>query len=175
MRKQLFQSVCDRLQLLQQTITGEYFVANSIDQTKSVFVHFDLWNQQLDYLDEEQPFNTPAVFIEFMPIKWRQQSQALRDATVTIRIHVVTRRNIPTYNNAAYGSEALNFFDLLSAVNLCLHGHKGDNFGTLTGTVSETDNNFDELMHSIEQYETMVTDIGAVKVQKNISARPVIE
>lgn len=174
MRKQLFQSVCDRLKLIQQNADGDYIVANAVDESRAIFRHFDLWNQQLEYLDEEQPFNTPALFIEFLPINWRHQSQGVRDASVTLNLHVVTRRNMPTRTISQYGADALDFFALLDAVNLCLHGHKGEQFGGLTSVVSTTDNNFDELMHSIEQYNTLVTDTSAVKPQHKTAATVVL-
>lgn len=176
MRKQLFNSICNQLKLVQQNEDGNYIVAQTPDSSKATFRHFDLWNQQLDYLDEEQPFLTPAVFIEFLPINWRQQSQGVRDATIVINLHVVTRRIQPQANVDYYtGADALAFLDLLTAVNLCLHGHKGPQFGGLTGMASTTDNNADELMHSIEQYSTMVTDASARWPQQKVAASVKIE
>lgn len=175
MRKELFQAVCNRLRLLQQTTTGEYVIGQTINENKAVFKHFDLWNQQLEYLDEEQPFNTPAVFIEFLPIQWRHQSRGTRDATLSINLHIVTRRNFPTRAEQQYATEALGFLELLDAVNLCLHGHKGENFGALTGQLSTTDNNFDELMHSIEQYTAYIVDHSGSMPQNKVAAGLIVE
>lgn len=174
MRKQLFQSVCDRLKLIQKNAEGDYIVAPAIDENLAIFRHFDLWNQQLEYLDEEQAFNTPAVFIEFLPINWRQQSLGARDASVSLNLHVVTRRNMPTRTISQYGADALDFFALLDALNLCLHGHRGEQFGGFTSVVSTTDNNYDELMHSTEQYVTLVTDLSAVKPQHKTAAAAIV-
>lgn len=175
MRKELFQAVCNRLRLLQQTTTGEYVIGQTINENKAVFKHFDLWNQQLEYLDEEQPFNTPAVFIEFLPIQWRHQSRGTRDATLSINLHIVTRRNFPTRAEQQYATEALGFLELLDAVNLCLHGHKGENFGALTEQLSTTDNNFDELMHSIEQYTAYIVDHSGSMPQNKVAAGLIVE
>lgn len=175
MRKELFQAVCNRLRLLQQTTTGEYMIAQTINENKAVFKHFDLWNQQLEYLDEEQPFYTPAVFIEFLPIQWRHQSRGTRDATLSINLHIVTRRNFPTRAEQQYATEALGFLELLDAVNLCLHGHKGENFGALTEQLSTTDNNFDELMHSIEQYTAYIVDHSGSMPQNKVAAGLIVE
>lgn len=169
MRKQLFNSLQQRLQLIQKNEHGNYIVASQHDATKTTIKHFDLWNQQLEYLDEEQPFNTPAVFIEFLPIQWRHQSLGTRDATLSINLHIITRRNFPTRADQQYATEALGFLELLDAINLCLHGHKGENFGALTGTLSQTDNNYDEIMHSIETYNTLGIDKSAVKPQNYAS------
>lgn len=176
MRKNLFQSVCDRLKLLQKDEDGNFIVADEFDAAKAVIQHFDLWNQQLEYIEEETPFATPAVFVEFLPIAWRHQGQGVRDATIVINLHVVTRRNTPTWNNPSpYDADALNFLDLLDAVNLCLHGFKAQYFGGLTSVQSITDNNYDELMHSIEQYSTMATDTTAAKPDRKIMASFAIE
>ncbi|GAB1403063.1 hypothetical protein MASR1M74_02410 [Lentimicrobium sp.] len=175
MRKNLFQSVCDRLKLLQKDEDGNFIVADEFDAAKAVIQHFDLWNQQLEYIEEETPFATPAVFVEFLPIAWRHQGQGVRDATIVINLHVVTRRNMPTRTISQYGADALDFFALLGAVNLCLHNHKGEQFGGLTSVVSTTDNSFDELMHSIEQYNTLVTDTSAHRPPPRTAAAIVIE
>jgi hypothetical protein len=175
MRKELFQAVCNRLRLLQQTSTGEYVMAQTMDENKAVFKHFDLWNHQTEYLDEEQPFYAPAVFVEFLPIRWRHQGQGVRDATISFKLHIVTRRNMPTRAGSVYADEALGFLELLDAVNHCLHGFKGPQFGAMTASLSETDNNFDEHMHSVEQYDTLVTDITAQWPHTTQSAQLVIE
>lgn len=175
MRKELFQSVCDRLKLIQQDQDGNYTVAAQINEQLTAIKHFDLWNQNLEYLDEEQPFNTPAVFIEFAPINWRHQGQGVRDASVMVKLHVVTRRNMPTRSASPYAGEALGFFALVDAINLCLHGHKGQQFGAFTGEQSETDHDFDELMHSTETYVTLVTDTSAHRPPPRTAAAIVIE
>lgn len=33
--------------------------------------HIDLWNEQVEFIEQEEPFDTPAVFIEFRPVQWR--------------------------------------------------------------------------------------------------------
>lgn len=51
---------------------------------------YDLWNEQVDFIEEEEPFDMPAVFLEFMPYKWTTLSGAVQQAAVTVRLHVVT-------------------------------------------------------------------------------------
>lgn len=175
MRKQLYQAVCNRLKLIQTDPEGNYFVAAQVNDDLAAIRHFDLWNQQLDWLDEEQPFNTPALFIEFLPINWRHQGQGVRDASVTLNLHVVTRRNMPTRAGSPYAVDALGFFALLDAINLCLHGFKGEQFGAFTGEQSVTSADFDELMHSTETYTTLVTDTSAHVPRPRAAASIVIE
>ena len=35
--------------------------------------HVDLYNENVEYVDEESPWERPAVFIEFDDIEWRPQ------------------------------------------------------------------------------------------------------
>lgn len=46
----------------------------SIDEVK----HVDLWNQQTDFMEEESPFEMPAVFIELGDIEWNVLKDAFR-------------------------------------------------------------------------------------------------
>lgn len=65
---------------------------------RPVFKHCDLWNRQVEFLEQETPFQTPAVFVEFPEeIQWRTDGQHIQDADLTIRLHIVT----PWYANTA--------------------------------------------------------------------------
>ena len=35
---------------------------------KPVIRTFDLWNEQISFLEQEEPFDVPAVFIEFLSL-----------------------------------------------------------------------------------------------------------
>ena len=50
--------------------------------------HVELWNHNVEYLEEEAPFDMPAVFVEFGPINWKP----MKDASVggcELRLHIV--------------------------------------------------------------------------------------
>lgn len=50
--------------------------------------HIDLWNNNIDFLEEEEPWPRPAVFIQFMPIKWSVLKDSFRGFG-ELRIHTV--------------------------------------------------------------------------------------
>jgi hypothetical protein len=158
MRKQLYLAVVERL----KTLTDDYAVK-----------HFDVWNNNLMYVEENEAFNTPAVFVEFEPINWRQHLQGVREADVRFNLHIVTRRNMPTSNELNYAEESLAFFDLLEAINTCLHGltQVSDSgvIDALTSVSSTTDNDYDELRHDIEAYSCHVTDLSALPRPETIA------
>jgi hypothetical protein len=144
MRKFIYQSIVEKLKEMKD--------ANDVQIIK----HFDIWNNNLLYIAENEPFYTPAVFIEFREIEWRHQGRGVRDAAVGIVLHVITQRNAPTAADQPYAELSLEFFDLLTGINRCLHRHAkaGDHFAhdALTSTASATDHDFAELRHDIEVF-----------------------
>lgn len=124
--------------------------------------HVELFNSQLDYIEEEQPFDTPAVLIEFQPIQWRHQLHGVREAYITVALHVVTDSRVGRW------SDTIEVFSLLDRISSALHGIGGtaDNgsvMNSLTLTSSTTDHNFDELQDNVETYTCHVTDCSAYK------------
>jgi|SRR5690554_2182825 len=160
MRKQLFLSIIDRLRKLQKNEQGLYVIAEEPNDDACAIKHFDLWNENLTNTHEDNPFYTPAVFIEFTPIPWQYQGTRVCDSVVTVLLHVVSRAIKPTAHGSMYQHEALEVFDLLDAINMCLDTHHTQGFGPLTNVLSETDTNWEELMHNIEHYTTHITNTG---------------
>jgi hypothetical protein len=126
--------------------------------------HIDIWNNQVAFIEEEQPFPTPAVFIEFQPINWRFQGNAVREAQVSFNLHVVTDSRTGNW------SQAIEVFDLLDAINRQLHGAHTDGIDALTSLTSTTDNLFGELMHNIEAFSCHVLDASATPTRQTVSA-----
>ena len=54
MRKELYQMLCDRL----KEVGG------------GAIKHIDLWNHNVEFIEQEESWARPAVFVEFRPIKW---------------------------------------------------------------------------------------------------------
>jgi hypothetical protein len=154
MRKFIYQSIVEKLKDIKD------------GDDRSVIRHFDIWNNNLVYIKEEQAFYTPAVFIEFQTIEWRQKGGGVRDAAVTVALHVLTQHNAPTSNESDYEAQALEFFDLLTGINCCLHGHfkTGYDFAhdDLTAKTSITDHDFEELRHDIETFACHAQDCSAL-------------
>lgn len=144
MRKFIYQSVVEQLLTLKNA------------EDAPVIKHFDVWNNNLTYIPKNEAFYTPAVFVEFERIDWRHQGRGVRDATVTVILHVVSQRNSPTSYELEYATDALLFFDILTRINDCLHGHvKRENrfeHDAITSIYSITDHDFEELRHDIEAF-----------------------
>ena len=71
MRKELYRLLCSELK--------------AIDLIK----HIDLWNHNVEFIEQEENWERPAVFVEFCPIQWNA---------------IVPRCGIPgrTFNQAAH-------------------------------------------------------------------------
>lgn len=123
---------------------------SQIEQIKEI----NLYNQQLQYIEGEQPFFLPAVFIEFKDISWQHLHSGVKEATIDIYLHVVSDSRVGEW------SDAINAFSLLDEINkrLFLLGDRNNGIGTLTLKTSITDHNFDELSDNIEVYSLHVID-----------------
>ncbi|MBQ9254996.1 MAG: hypothetical protein IJ180_09520 [Bacteroidales bacterium] len=141
MRKKLFKLIKEKLFSIIDT-NGD-----------QVIKHVDLYNSQMMYIQQEQPFLTPAVFIEFSDISWKHQLHGVKEATINIRLHVITDSRV------GHWQDAINVFDLLSIININLYSlSSNEGIGAFTLTNSITDSDFDELQHNIETYTTHITD-----------------
>ncbi|MCQ2298739.1 MAG: hypothetical protein MJZ81_01240 [Bacteroidales bacterium] len=147
--------------IIYQTISNA--LLNLLDESQQpVINHVSLWNNQLLYAEEEQPFNTPAVFIEFRDIAWNILPHGRREAVVTVNLHVVTDSRLCQW------ADAVDVFDLIDRINATIHGltysdEDGKAMDALTCIASSTDSSFDELQDNIETYSTHVTDTSAFR------------
>jgi hypothetical protein len=166
MRKFIYQSIVDRLKEIKD------------DGGESIIKHFDLWNNNLEYVEEEQPFLTPAVFVELQPVVWRHQGKGVREAAVNVVLHVITQRNMPMADGSQYAELSLTFFDLLTEINCCLYGYAktGEYFGhdALTGVQSVTDHDCGELRHDVETFSCHAVDASAMPNPQKIKIVPQI-
>lgn len=146
MRKQIYLAVTERLKQLQDE-NGERLIK-----------HFDLWNMNVEFIELETAFDMPAVFIEFPPIEWKTLSGGVQQANVGVKLHVVTRYAGSAADGSGFQADAIAYFDLLDKIHRQLFGLRGTGFNALKRVGSATNHNHEEIIESIEMYETMVID-----------------
>lgn len=139
MRKEIYNLIKESLLLIKD------------DSGENKIKHIDFWNDQIRYIANEKPFFTPAVFVEFSPIEWRNQLKGIREANIWFKLHVVTR------NTTGNWEEVIESFEMLEDIYKTLHGVRTDRIGSITITASDTDHDFDELREDIETYCCHVT------------------
>lgn len=105
--------------------------------------HIDLWNHNVEFLEQEDAWARPAVFVEFGPITWQPLSGKGRRGIGVVRLHVVT-----DWNEGEYGAS----FDLCRKIHSVVEGLDGDEFNALTLSETATNHNHEEILEMINTY-----------------------
>lgn len=105
--------------------------------------HIDLWNQNVEFLDEEEVWARPAVFVEFGTIAWTPFQGKRQRGKGVVNIHLVT-------DWAEGGHDAA--FDLSRKVCCALDGLEGEEFDGMALVETRTNHNHEEIMESIDSY-----------------------
>ena len=125
-----------------------------------VFKHFDLWNEQVEFIEDETPFDTPAVFIEFQTINWGDTMQKVQRGSLPLRLHIVTEWKGSTNDGSIYQEQALKRLDLVDGLASHLfnwrHDRDGVNIQRMQRSASYTNHNHGELVEDIEDFTCTV-------------------
>lgn len=146
MRKEIYLAIIEQLKTI---VDGA-----GIDKIK----HYDLWNMNVEYIDQETAWDMPAVFIEFAPIQWKEAGNGCQQATVTIALHIATPYEGGAADGSIAQSDALGYFELLDDIHRALYGLKGIGFSALKRVSSQTNHNHEEIIESIETFTCIVID-----------------
>lgn len=140
MRKQLFLSLQEKLLSIK-----------SIDNTPLIRF-FDLWHNNINYI--EQPFDTPAVFVEFEPILWQTIASKDQISQLTFTLHVVSKYYNMTHSTSPLSiqSDNLDFLDVPELIHSSLHLSRLTNTGTIIHLSSRLDYSFSEYIQSLETF-----------------------
>ena len=124
--------------------------------------HFDLWNEQVEFIEQEEPFGIPAVFVEFRPVRWATLGGMVQQADVDIRLHIVTRWKGSAKDGSLFLTDALERFDLLDRIDRCLfnlqEAEGGTSFCMFRRTGSSTTHDHDDLVADIADYSCKATE-----------------
>ena len=153
MRKEVYNKLRTRLHSLCVNAAGEYEIAPAeMDDELSnrAIKHIDLWNQNVEFIEQETAWERPAVFIEFEPVRWDSLVPGVEyRAEARVRLHIVTDW-AATVGDEADGNG--KFFELPDKIHDVLAGLEGDNFKDFTLEESLTNHNHEDIVESIEVY-----------------------
>lgn len=164
MRKVIYESVMAHLLNMYKMVDGMPRVLNSSEEkvlykdAPSVINHVDLWNNNVEFIEQDEVWERPAVFIEFGKIEWKKnKEQCERYCDSTLILHVVTEWKGSASSNSVVREESLEAFDLLDDIHKLLEGLSGgdpiaDGFKNMTLMESGTNHNHEELIENIEVY-----------------------
>lgn len=126
--------------------------------------YIDLYNSQYNNMDREYPFDSPAVFVEYIINGAEQLAQHTQNLEATIRIHMVHHIYMDTQDGAAATSmNAFEFFDLADKLQKGLHGftpfyNNKQLSSTLLRTSAMQDTNHDALIVFLMDYNCRIYD-----------------
>lgn len=149
MREELYRKLMARLEALCVNAAGEYYERpDDADMDDELYPraikHIDLWNNNVDFLEQEDPWPRPAVFIEFVPFKWHAIVPGVEyRAQPLINLHVVTDWA---------EQKDIGEFRLLDKIHEQLAGLEGEGFMEFDIDSSATNHNHEDIVENIETY-----------------------
>lgn len=148
----------EQLYKLYVTPEGYYAVAETEDDVpegwERAIKHIDLWNHNVEFIEQEEQWARPAVFVEFQPIQWNAiQPGAEYRAEPLVSLHVVTDWQGSSSADSEFRDQSLKVFDLLDAIHLHLACRRGKTFLEFDLVESRTNHNHDEIIENIETYQ----------------------
>lgn len=152
MRKEFYLAVSERL----LSIEG------------SPIQYVDLWNNNVEYIEQETGWPRPAVFVEFRPVMWeRMTTRGANEyqARAEIRLHIVTDWNgsASSEHSDEARQQTIEALDLSEQIHAALLGLTGEHFGDLEIQATLTNHNHEELVENVEIYN--VTFVRSIKKQ----------
>lgn len=106
--------------------------------------HIDLWNHNVEFIEQEEGWERPAVFVEFGLIVWEPNVGSGYRGKGQVRLHVVT-------DWTEGGQEAA--WDLIGKIRAAMENVEGIGFHGLVLSETETNHNHEEILESVESYE----------------------
>lgn len=157
-RRELYSALCGCLSRIYVSPEGFYDVIVSGRPVPSGWEravrHIDLWNHNVDFIEAEEQWERPAVFVEFQPIQWNAiQPGAEYRAEPIVHLHVVTDWQGSSASGSAFMEESLAVFDLLEEIHKALTCMEGETFLEFDLVGSSTNHNHDEIIENIETYQ----------------------
>lgn len=125
--------------------------------------HIDLWNEQVEFIEQESPFDTPAVFIELRPMRWSTLGGNIQQCNADLRFHIVTRWEGSSANGSMFQKESLERFDILDSIDSHLSRWCFNSPQTSVSMMqrigSSTNHNHEELVEDISDFTCLVHQV----------------
>lgn len=126
-------------------------------------------------MEEETPFNCPAVFIEFLPFTWDTHGQNVQRAEITFRLHIVSKWLKHTAEYGPDQADAISYLDIPEQVYAIMQGNYAGASNGFIRTTSTINHNHTVYVDSIDEYKTYIVNTGAVAALSSASnVTPVI-
>lgn len=106
-------------------------LANKLQNDIPELRWIDLWHNQVNFLEEEHPFPTPAVFLQFRIMSTEDHGEKVQAVQLQVDAYVYYETFADTYKGSFNQSSALDFLQFINDVYATLHGTGGDNYSAM--------------------------------------------
>lgn len=161
MRNIIIKSVVNKLKGI--TTDEDNFVINDNwaedEDHQPVLQFFAIWRENLLYAEEDIPYNLPAVFFEFEPIKPLPLPHKKREATVVMKLHILTAKSQDDIDGDYHEDKAYKLIEVINKA-LTLHFYESEAGGhdSLTNFNSQEDYGEPEIDHYTESFRLRAWD-----------------
>lgn len=91
----------------------------------------DLWHNQINFLEDEHQFPSPAVFYYFRTINTKDQGNKSQKQKIQVGCYLFFETMADTYHESWNQGDALGFLNALTDLQKFLHGAEGENFSNM--------------------------------------------
>ena len=126
MRKELFNAIKEKL-------------ASDVPEVQ----HVDLWNHNVEFVEQEEGWARPAVFVEFGKIEWSPFQGGSQRGKGLVTIHLVT-----DWADGGHDAACAR----CRQVHAALDGLSGEDFNGMVLAETDTNHNHEEILESIDSY-----------------------
>jgi hypothetical protein len=152
---------------------------------KEITDHLEVQVPELIYIDKDRGqvekenvllIPKPAVLIGFMRFEWSDIGNGIKQGKGTIRVRVACENYAESYSGSIDQDKALEFFDLNEKVDAALEGFTGTKFSKLIKTADEDDLDHTNVIVTVYEYETTITDDTNANCSKmvKVDAEPIV-
>lgn len=92
---------------------------------------FDLWHNQVNFLTEEHPFPTPAIFASYRTLGISDLGEKVQNVNLQVDFYLYYETFSDTYSQAHNQDSALEFIDIMDKINATFHGTTGENYSKM--------------------------------------------
>lgn len=106
--------------------------------------HIDLWNHNVEFIEQEDGWDRPAVFVEIATINCSPFQGRGHRGKGLVRLHIIT-----DWTEGGQGAA----WDLSNKIHSAIEGLSGEHFNGMTLAQIDTNHNHEEILESIDSYE----------------------
>jgi hypothetical protein len=81
--------------------------------------HMDLHSDHMRFIEKEPPFALPAVFVEFLPIRWTIRTNDEYEEDIALRLHILTDSRVQKLEDVISAFDLME--DILLAKYVCIY------------------------------------------------------